>query len=183
MMNKYHPFLVGLHWLLALMITTGLFMGSNVLSELPNSDPEKLFALRMHMSMGIIILVLTLIRLVVRLKTAKPAHADIGNPLLNKLGVMAHYVLYVLVILMAASGIAISVLAGLPDIVFAGSGAPLPASFDEFPPRAVHGIIAKLLILTIVAHILAALYHQFIRKDGLFGRMWFGKRFSVKSKS
>ena len=182
-MNKYHPFLVTLHWLLAIMIMMGLFMGSNVLSETPNSDPEKLFALRMHMSMGIIILVLMLVRLVVRFKTAKPAHADIGNTLLNKLGVMAHYLLYALVILMAASGIGISLLTGLPDIVFGGSGAPLPASFDEFPPRAVHGIIAKLLMLTIVAHVLAALYHQFVRKDGLFGRMWFGKRYSVKPKS
>ena len=179
-MNKYHPFLVALHWILAIMVAGGLFMGGNVLSEIPNSDPEKLFALRMHMSMGIIILVLMLIRLVVRFKTAKPAHADIGNALLNKLGVAAHYLLYALVILMAASGIGISILAGLPDIVFGGSGAALPASFDDLPPRAVHGILAIVLLLTIVAHVLAALYHQFIRKDGLFGRMWFGKRYHTK---
>ncbi|MGB0847522.1 MAG: cytochrome b [Thiolinea sp.] len=175
-MKRYHPFLVMLHWLLAVLLIAALFMGSNVLSEIPNSDPEKLFSLRMHMSIGAIILVLTLIRLVVRLKSKKPPHADIGNALLNKLGVLAHYVLYLLVILMAASGIAISVLAGLPDIVFGGSGAALPTSFDAFPPRAMHGIIAKLLMLTIIAHVLAALYHQFVRKDSLLSRMWFGER-------
>jgi cytochrome b561 len=27
-----------------------------------------------------------------------------------------------------------------------------------------------------VAHITAALYHQFVLKDGLFRRMWFGER-------
>ena len=179
-MNKYHPVLITLHWLLAIMVIAGLLMGGNVLSETPNSDPEKVFYLRMHMSMGMIILVLMLVRLVVRFKTAKPAHADIGNALLNKLGVAAHYLLYALVILMAASGIGISVLAGLPDIVFNGSGAALPASFDELPPRAAHGVLALILMLVIAAHVLAALYHQFIRKDGLFGRMWFGKRHNVK---
>lgn len=175
-MKKYHPFLVTLHWLLAILLVASLFMGSNVLSEIKNSDPEKLFSLRMHMSIGMCILVLTLIRLGVRLKSQKPPHADIGNALLNKLGVLAHYILYLLVILMAVSGMAISIMAGLPDIVFGGSGAALPATFDEFPPRLVHGIIAKLLMITIIAHVLAALYHQFVRKDSLFSRMWFGER-------
>ena len=51
-----------------------------------------------------------------------------------------------------------------------------PVNFDDLTPRIVHGIIAKLLMLSIVAHVLAALYHQFVRKDGLFSRMWFGDR-------
>ena len=175
-MTRYHPFLVVLHWLLAIMIVIGLIMGGNVLSETPNSDPEKVFYLRMHMSMGIIILVLMIIRLVVRTKSQKPPHADIGNTLLNKLGVYAHYILYVLVFLMCASGIGISMMAGLPDIVFGGSGAPLPQSFEEFAPRAAHGVLATVLTIVVVSHVLAALYHQFIRKDGLFSRMWFGQR-------
>lgn len=175
-MKRYHPFLVVLHWLLAIMIVVGLVMGGNVLSETPNSDPEKVFFLRMHMSMGLVILVLMLVRLVVRFKSQKPPHADIGNSLLNKLGVLAHYLLYALVILMAASGMGISIMAGLPDIVFGGSGAALPASFDEFPPRVAHGILAIVLTVVIVSHVLAALYHQFVRKDGLFSRMWFGSR-------
>ncbi len=41
---------------------------------------------------------------------------------------------------------------------------------------AAHGVIATLLGLLIAAHVAAGLYHQFIRKDGLFGRMWFGDR-------
>jgi cytochrome b561 len=31
-----------------------------------------------------------------------------------------------------------------------------------------------LLLVLIGFHILAALYHQFIRKDHLIGRMWYG---------
>jgi cytochrome b561 len=39
----------------------------------------------------------------------------------------------------------------------------------------LHLDIAVLLLFLIGFHILAALYHQFIRKDHLIGRMWYGK--------
>jgi cytochrome b561 len=172
-MKRYHPALVVLHWLLAILISVGLVMGGNVLSATPNSDPEKIMLLKGHMVVGLIILALTLIRLALRFFTTKPAEADIGNALLNKLGLWAHYGLYLLVILMAVSGMVTSNLAGLPDIVFFGSGASLPASFDDLLPRMAHGVIAKLLMALIVGHIAAFLYHQFIRKDKLISRMWF----------
>lgn len=175
-MKRYHPLLVTLHWLLAVMVILGLVMGGNVLAETPNSNPEKLFFLKMHMSMGIIILVLMVIRLIVRFMTKKPPHADIGNPFINKLGSMTHYFFYLVVILMAGSGLAIANMAGLPDIVFGGSGIALPTNFDAYPPRIAHGILSVVLTLLIVGHVLAFLYHQFVRKDGLFSRMWFGKR-------
>ncbi|HCP82677.1 MAG TPA: cytochrome B [Octadecabacter sp.] len=175
-MKRYHPALVVLHWLLALMIIGGLIMGSQVLAETPNDDPSKLMSLRMHMGMGIAILVLMIIRLGVRLRTAKPPHADIGNGLLNLGAKAAHWVFYLLVFAMCASGIAMAKMAGLPAIVFGGSGEALPANFDDLGPRAAHGLIALLLGLLIVAHVLAGLYHHYGRKDGLLARMWFGDR-------
>jgi cytochrome b561 len=175
-MTRYHPLLVALHWLLAAMIIGGLIMGGNVLAETPNDDPFKLVSLRMHMGMGIAILALMLIRLATRVSTAKPPEADIGHPLLNRLGAATHWLFYLLVIAMCASGIAIANMAGLPAIVFGGSGEPLPADFSAFPPRAAHGIIATLLGLLILAHVGAWAYHQFVRKDGLIRRMWFGNR-------
>ncbi len=175
-MKRYHFVLVILHWLLAAMIIMGLIMGGNVLSVTPNTAPEKIFFLRMHMSAGMLILGFMLIRLIVRFFTDKPPHADIGNALLNKLGRATHYLLYLVVILLAGSGLATANLAGLPDIVFGGSGAPLPVSFDEYPPRIAHGILSFVLILLIIGHVTAFVYHQFIRKDKLFSRIWFGKR-------
>ena len=75
---------------------------------------------------------------------------------------------------MAGSGVAMSVLAGLPGIVFGGVGS-LPVTFDALPPRAVHGIVAKPLMLAIALHVAAALFHQFVRRDGLLSRMGFGR--------
>lgn len=175
-MTRYHPLLVALHWLLAALILGGLIMGRFVLAATPNSDPAKMFSLQMHMSIGLVILVLMLIRLVVRLRSQKPPHADTGNALMNSLGRLTHWGFYALVIAMCASGIATARLAGLPDIVFGGSGAPLPADFSEFAPRAAHGIISKLLGGLILLHVAGFLYHQFALKDRLFKRMWFGDR-------
>lgn len=175
-MRRYHPALVILHWLLAIMIIGRLIVGGQFLAETPNSDPFKITALAVHMSTGMLILVLMVVRLIVRMATAKPPHADIGNDLLNKGAVAAHWGFYVLVFAMCISGLATANIADLPAIVFGGSGEPLPANFDDIAPRVAHGVIATLLGLLILSHVAAGLYHQYARKDGLLGRMWFGDR-------
>ena len=176
--KRYHRALVALHWLLALMLIVALALGTFVVKAVPNSSPDKIGALQGHMIAGGLILLLTLLtllRLFVRLKTDHPAPATTGNALLDRVAPATHWALYLLVLLMAGSGVAMSVLAGLPGIVFGGVGT-LPMNFDALPPRAVHGIVAKLLMLAIGLHIAAAFYHQFIRRDGLFSRIGFGQR-------
>jgi len=174
--KRYHPILVSLHWLLAILIIVALLMGSNILSQIPNDNPEKLFALKTHMILGFIILALMIIRVIVRIVTQKPPPEDTGNIAIDKAGVFAHYLLYLLVFGMLGSGIATAIISGLPDIIFNNSGVALPTDFNDIFPRIVHGVLATLLFIMIFAHILGALYHQFIRKDGLFSRIWFGRK-------
>ena len=66
-------------------------------------------------------------------------------------------------------------MAGLPGIVFLGNGEPLPADFWAYAPRYAHAVLTKLLGFLILAHVAAALWHQFGFKDRLMARMWFGK--------
>jgi cytochrome b561 len=48
----------------------------------------------------------------------------------------------------------------------------------------LHGAwLSTLLVGFIVLHVFAALYHQFVRKGGLFERMFFGRRVSIPSTS
>lgn len=173
--RRYHPLLVGLHWLLAFMVLFALVMGSLKLQHIPNSSPDKLTALQGHMATGMLILILTLVRIGVRLMTRTPAPIQSDGPLWNRLSSTAHLGLYLLVLLMVLSGMALSVLANVPAAVFEGS-ISLPTTFADFAPRQVHGWIANALLLLIVGHVSAALYHQFVRKDGLLGRMWFGRK-------
>ena len=171
--EKYHPALVALHWLLAALVVFMLVMGAVSLEHIPNSSPEKIFALRGHMVIGMAILALTLVRLAARFSTRKPPPATTGHPLLDRAAVLAHYGLYALVILMAASGLATALSAGLPDIVFSGSGKALPESFAAYPARTVHGIVGSVLAFLILVHVIAALWHHFVRRDGLLRRMSF----------
>jgi cytochrome b561 len=87
---------------------------------------------------------------------------------------ITHFLLYVGIFGMLLSGASMSTQAGLMN-VFNGQGS-LPADFHIFPPRGIHGMTFSILFLLILLHVGAALYHQFIRRDNLLGRMWFGKR-------
>jgi cytochrome b561 len=174
--SRYHPLLVTLHWLLAVLIIAMLGVGIFKLDRMPNTDPAKIDLLLAHMSIGMTILLLMAIRFVVRLRTARPARATTGSSLLDRLAPITHYGFYGAVLLMVASGFSTAILAGLNRSVFLHSGEPLPVNFRAYPTFVAHASLALLLIILIALHVLAALYHQFVRKDGLFRRMGFGRR-------
>lgn len=173
--KRYHPALVALHWLIAALVLLGLVVGTFGLSAMPNSSPDKTGALRGHMIAGGAILVLTLLRWVVRRVTAHPPPASTGIALADRLAPLAHGALYLAVLAMAGSGIALSIGAGLPAIVFGGQGS-LPADFSHLAARGVHGVVAKVLMALVALHVAAAAYHQWVRRDGLLTRMGFGPR-------
>jgi cytochrome b561 len=169
---RYHPLLVILHWLLAILVLAALAIGFFLLAGTPNSNPQKIAILRIHMAGGILILALMIPRFVVRL----PADASIGDARLDRLASLAHYEFYVVILLTVGTGYATGLLAGLPAVVFARSGDPLPVHFGIFPTFVAHSWLAIVLVILIGLHVLAAFYHQFVRKDGLFRRMGFGRR-------
>ncbi|MES2070038.1 MAG: cytochrome b/b6 domain-containing protein [Pseudomonadota bacterium] len=171
--SRYQPVLVALHWLVALMIIGLLCLGFFVLEEMPNTDPKKLDILVWHMKGGMFVLALMILRLIIRLGSARPAAATTGSPWLDRLAALAHAGLYAIVFLMVASGFATGYLI---RGVFQPNGEALPDSFDVLPTFQAHSVLATLLVVLIAAHVAAALYHQLVLKDGLFRRMWFGKR-------
>lgn len=175
-MNRYHPLLVGLHWLVAAMILVALLVGGPGLADLKNDDPQKMFGLAGHMIWGLSIGAFMIIRLVTRIFSSSPPHADAGSSVLNSGGRIAHLGLYALVFAMVASGVGIALSANLFSIVFSGSDAQLPTDFNVFSARVAHGAIATLLLALIGLHITGWAYHQFFLRDGLISRMWFEKR-------
>jgi len=92
--SRYQPMLVALHWLLALMIIGLLCLGFFVLANMPNTDPKKLDILVWHMAGGMFVLVLVILRLIIRIWSARPATATTGSPPLDRLASIAHYSLY-----------------------------------------------------------------------------------------
>lgn len=114
--QRYHPWLVLLHWVLAVLILLQLCAGFFGLAQTPNGDPNKLDVLRTHMASGMLVLFLMLVRLAVRWRTAQPPQG---------LRRYLHYGFYALVVALAATGMTTTLLARLNEIVFARSGEPL----------------------------------------------------------
>ena len=172
-MLRYHPLLVALHWLMALLIVLALVAGSVFLAGMPNG-PEKVQGLGGHMTVGMTIGVLLLLRLATRLNTTHPPDASTGQALLDQLGRWTHWAFYILIAGMVLSGLGMAFGNDLFAIVFGGTAERIPDSLG--PARVAHGIISRLLMALVLLHIAAAAYHQFLLKDGLIRRMWFGRR-------
>lgn len=167
---RYHPLLVVIHWISALLVIAMLMIGMFSLKRMPNTEAKIPF-LAIHMTIGITILLLTVLRLVVRFSTKLPAPAKTGSAFLDLLGNLTHILLYMGMLAMGLSGLGIASQAGLMDIVFGRSGMPLPVNLYIFPARIGHGFVALVLVALVGLHLAGALYHQVVRKDNLIARM------------
>lgn len=173
--KRYHPALVSLHWLVTILIfATLLFAGE---------EGEGGFALSfgsfppmgIHMILGITTLVLLTVRLFVRWFTKHPDWASAGNPFLDFIGKLTHIGLYFFTFSITITGIVMAWQRGWFDFIF-GFG-PAASGFRRgFSLGAFHGLSWALLLTLILLHVGAALYHQFLKKDNLLGRMWFGRQ-------
>lgn len=171
--KRYHPALVVLHWLLALAIFGAFIMGAFVLDDMKNDAPQKMNLLALHVLGGLTILVLTAVRLFVRMKTAKPAPVVTDNAKMDKVGTGVQHLLYALTLLAAISGMVLASKHNLLAILFKGVGA-LPESFEGAAHNA-HSLMAMGLILFTLVHVAGALKHQFVLKNNLLDRMKLGK--------
>jgi cytochrome b561 len=168
--KRYNTTMVILHWVLAIVILGAILMGAVVLVEMDSDHPQKILLLKLHIIVGVGILLFTLLRLFVRFRTAQPAPLVSSNKWMDKLAATVHYLLYLLTILTVLSGLTLAIAADLPDVLLNHIG-ELPKDYDDFLAHEAHEVFAKLLLLIIALHAAAALYHQFILKDSLLSRM------------
>ena len=176
--TRYHPLLVLLHWLLAVLILGALGLGFFVLAPMQDADPAKIGLLRLHMASGMAILLLMALRFVTRLLTARPAPLAAGGPGLSRLAAAVHYGFYALVLIMVGSGFATAILSGLNLVVFGGVGT-LSTDLAAYPSFSLHVYGAILLAALLALHVLAAFWHHYARRDAVFQRMWFGRRSAI----
>ena len=167
--TRYHPLLVVLHWLIALLILGNLAGGKLLLESLSDSDPEKLEVVRLHMLGGLTVLLLLVGRVVTRFATARPAPVHERGPL-RWLAVVSHAGLYLASLAMAVTGLGMAQLAGLFPLL-EGKPATLPEDWSAIAPHGGHELFANVLLVLIAIHFAGALYNM-IKRDGAAGRMW-----------
>jgi cytochrome b561 len=179
---RYTTGAIILHWLIAVLLLTniGIAWYFNTLHGEAKTPPVQL-----HKSIGISILILSLVRLGWRLAfppPRAPAHFRGWQKLLSE---VVHVGLYVVMIGMPLSGWIFSSASPLirvyPITLF--NVVPWPAigpltSLPHDQMKAVHGVftgvhewLAKGAYVLIALHVAGALKHQFIDRDGMTGRM------------
>ncbi|WP_298822155.1 cytochrome b/b6 domain-containing protein [uncultured Roseibium sp.] len=170
--EKYGSVAVTIHWLSAVVIL--LLLGTGFRATATTDTLSKEAILTIHASLGMVILLLTAARLLWWVFADRKPVAVTGSPAWQNLTAkFVHGLFYIVIFGMAASGIGMLVLSGAGAILFGGANAPL-ADFSDFAPRIPHGIGARVMIVLLLIHIGGALFHQFIKKDGSFARMWYG---------
>lgn len=165
--DRYGAVAIMIHWLTAAavfgLLVSGLVMAGTV-------DPEaKKAILMVHAPVGTLVLLLTLARIAWWLVAdRRPAAAKGGSSAQKMVARLVHMAFYPVLLVLGGSGIAMLVLSGaIPALI--GEG-PLP-DFSTLLPRGPHGFAAWALIGLVALHVGAALYHQFVRRDGLLARM------------
>lgn len=168
---KYTRPLIALHWLTALLVVACL-----ILVWSADGLQDKLLRrelIGLHRSLGLTILLLTLLRLGLRGLTRQPSLIEI-SPLQALLARLAHAGLYVLLLVIPAVGWMLTSAAGrtvswfglidLPALVAANR--PFAGQMHE-----LHELLATGLLLLVLIHAGAALWHHYRHKDATLRRM------------
>lgn len=163
---------VGLHWLLAGLILTALFMGWTM-TEMAVS-PQRLKVYNWHKWVGVTVLLLAVVRLLWRLTHRPPPLIESVPRWQRGLAHAGHWLLYLLMLVQPLTGWIYSNYSGYP-VVYLGK-IPLPNLVERDRELAevwlgIHSTLGMLFAIVVAGHVLAALYHQFGVRDGTLKRM------------
>ena len=128
----------------------------------------------LHFTFGIIILALVAVRLAWRVTHGEPEPEDGVPPWQEVSGRIVHWLLYAILFAVPLLGWINASYRGMPIVMF---GKALPALVAKGAPGwswtgDVHELLANYVMLGLVGlHVAAALYHYFVRRDGVLQRM------------
>jgi cytochrome b561 len=166
------------HWLMFVLVAAQ-FVVAWLMPEI-EWDTEREFWINLHLSLGVLLMLLIVFRVIWRLTHAAPPPAA-GTPAWQRMSAgLAHLVLYGLLIVLPISGWAASSVRGWPVTLFGLFELPalLPkgTSFG-FKLGDLHADRLSWALLGLIGlHVLAALYHRFVKRDDVLQRMLPGRR-------
>jgi cytochrome b561 len=159
-----------LHWLMAAMVLTMLFIGVAMVASFANYH----FLVSIHRPLGISILILVVIRFINRKFSTLPPFPPTMSVQERKISHASDILLYSLMFILPLVGWGM-LSAGRYPIVMFGS-LHLPAILPPDPTlyavlRRTHTILAYLLFATFLGHFGAVLFHSLVIRDRLLDRM------------
>ena len=171
--ERYGTVARALHWAIGLLLLGQIAGGFIVFEFMDKSATRSALAL-MHMAMGSTLLLLVLARIAWRRHDRPPPFPAAMSAREQRGTRFGHRGLYLLMLAMPLIGLAIPGSAGRATDVFGlfriPSFVPVNESLHD-ALEAAHEWGAYLLIALIVIHVGAALYHKFVKDDGILERM------------
>jgi len=166
-----------LHWIVVILVVTQYVL-AEAADELPLGI-EKLAMLARHKSVGITILLVALVRIAWRLFD-RPPPAPPMPAWQRRASMLVHWGLYALLFALPLTGWMMSSAANYPVSWFGLVQLPdlvMPSEELKEVLEEVHEGLFVALVSLAGLHVLAALKHQFVDRDGLLSRMlpWGGK--------
>lgn len=174
-MEQYSKRMVIVHWLTLALLLAAWYLGDS-LAEATDASKATLAGYLVHISVGGIILLLTLFRFYVRRKDGVPD--PLGVTPLDKVAKGVHYLLYTVLFLLPVSGLTILFTSKAGAALLASDANLLPKEdgFKNVFAQVVHEQLVTVLIVLVVLHTLGAINHHFIKKDRLLSRMSLRKK-------
>lgn len=184
---RYGTVAMTLHWLIAIALV-GMIAFGYYLSTLPITDPNLFALVQLHKSIGLTVLVLSVLRVIWRLVNPVPPLPDTLSRPAKILARITHILLYVLIIAIPFNGWAMVSASplGIPTIWFGlfewphiAPLAHLPYDQKEAKEEAIHSVHAWLAYgagVLLLFHAAAALFHHHLLKDDTLRRMLPGTR-------
>ena len=170
---RYTRTAVWLHWLLGFALLGQIMFGFMLDEIAPRATPARSGVINLHKSLGIVLGMLIAVRLCWRLSHTPPPWPATMGEFERRAARAMHAALYVCMVVMPLSGYIASNFSRF-GITFFGMawppwGPPLPAVYAFF--NGVHVTTAMIFTALIAGHMLAALKHAVLDRDGIFGRM------------
>ncbi len=171
--QKYSVQAMTLHWLIAFLIIWAFSIGW-IVDEFPHLIADKGKYMSWHKWTGVTVFALTLWRLLVRIFHPAPPLPATTSCWERAASHSIHGLLYLLMLAVPLTGYLYSASAGRP-VVYLGL-VPLPMLIEPnatLKPllKSAHVFLNYTLFCLFVLHILAALKHHVINRDGVLARM------------
>ena len=167
---RYGSIAITFHWAAAAAISALLILGFG--SAYANNPSREIGLLRIHVVVGIAVLLLTGARAIWGFVDRRPDAID-GQPCWQRhLACATHLLLYVIPIIGGVSGIGLLIVSKASPFLFLGQAGRV-SHFTDFAPMKVHAMAAFALMALIGLHAAAVLFHQYYQTP-LLARMGLG---------
>jgi cytochrome b561 len=156
--SAYRPAQIWLHWIVVIGVIFQIAFHDAIVAVVTARETGQapveadVIWAWVHVGVGSIILLSVLTRLYLRWRHGAPGHAPGTSPAQGMIASTMHWLLYALLLAMVVTGM---------------------LTWNEIAPLGdVHSAMGFALFFAALAHAAAAVFNQFIRKDGTLARMW-----------